>query len=82
MYDPIKLFDKYIVREERLINFDKEFPNSIIKFDLKLFLYKSIVREERLINFDKEFPNSIMLHPVVFRSKFILREEKLTNFDK
>ncbi len=30
MFDPILLNDKYIIREERLTNFDKEFPNSVI----------------------------------------------------
>ncbi len=46
MFDPILLLSKYIVREERLTNFDKEFPNSIM-FDPILFIYKNIVREER-----------------------------------
>ncbi len=58
MFDPIKLLSKYIIREERLTNSDKEFPNSIMFYPI-LLLYKRRVREERYENCVKEWSNKI-----------------------
>ncbi len=58
MFGPISLFHKSIVREKRLTNFDKEFPNSIM-VDPILLSFKCIIREERYENCVKEWSNKL-----------------------